>query len=194
MKRNQWIAGLSNGYSMGVMIAGLILSNAAHADSVNTSRTKVDVSNRETKKFGLYVGVFNDPAPSLFSINAGYNLTDYMRLSAGIGRLSSSLSFGGQTPIEASVTTVGAGAKFMVPGWSLTPTAGIGYSHVFYSGTPGMLEVGGFSGNGGHVYVSGGLDWQAESGFNVGLGVNQSLRADVGSSAYINLGWFFDMT
>jgi hypothetical protein len=55
-----------------------------------------------------------------------------------------------------------------------------------------MLEVGGFEGNGTHVYLSAGFDWQAKNGFNFGMGINKSLRSAIGQSAFINLGWFFN--
>lgn len=163
-----------------------------NVSAMETSTTSID-SNRSGKKIGLYTGVLNEPSPSLLSLNAAYNVTDYMRATVGIGKISvSGLSFDGSPAPEASATTIGAGAKFMIPGWSLTPTAGVHAATLIYSGTEGMLSIGGFEKSGSHVYVSAGIDYQGANGFNFGVGINQSLRSGIGSSTYLNLGWFFD--
>lgn len=190
LKLNRGIFGLA---------LGMVISAPAQAaqDVIAQQSVAIDgsASARLARKIGFYVGVVNEPAPSLLSVNAGYNVTDYLRLSAGLGRISSSLSttdsLGNSASIEGSATTLGAGARFMVPGWSLTPTVGLHAAHVFYSGTP-MITLGGFDQNGGHVYVSGGLDYQSKGGFNLGLGINKSFKSEIGNSAYLNMGWFFD--
>jgi len=155
----------------------------------NQSVTSDEMSHRMSSRLGVYTGVFNDPAPSILSLNAAYNLTDYMRLTAGVGRLSVSV-----LDAQASVTTLGVGAKAMVPGWSLTPTLGVHGATVIYSGTSGMVSVGGVNGSTTHLYVSAGFDWQAKNGFNLGMGVNQSLNSQIGTSTYLSLGWFFDLS
>jgi hypothetical protein len=86
---------------------------------------------------------------------------------------------------EASMTTLGVGALATVPKWNLSPVAGLSYSRVFTSGS------GTFNVNENNVYATVGADWQANSGFNAGVGYNAALTSKGFSNAYFNIGYFF---
>ncbi len=139
------------------------------------------------KRAGAFLGVLGDPFPTLVGVNLAYNVFDFLRATAGLGQVSASVGNS-----SASATTVGAGARFLVPGWSLSPVAGLSLAYVGYSSTGGALSVGGFDSGGLHAYASLGIDWQTASGFNVGAGYNLSTKAGVGGMPYLNLGWFSD--
>lgn len=142
-------------------------------------------SNRSKKKIGGYVGILGDPAPTLLGINAAYNLTDYLRLTAGFGQVKASVTLNGASS-DQSMTTLGAGAKLLYPGWSLSPVLSLGYSHV-------SIDAGGIVADvaANNVFMGVGMDWQAESGFNFGLGLNVAVSGASGTLPYVNLGWFF---
>lgn len=149
------------------------------------------LSHRSEKKLGGYLGLLGDPAPTLVGLNVAYNLTDYMRASVGFGRVSTGATIQMQgseiQTEESSMTTIGLGTKFMMPGWSLTPVLGLGYSHVFMSG----MESSDFKAN--NLYMTVGADWQTKGGFNLGLGLNKGLTSGAPTAPYVNLGWFFDI-
>lgn len=160
--------------------------------ATETTSTNDAESNRVRRRFGVYAGFFGDPFPTIIGLNAAYNALDFLRLTAGFGQVSSSLSLGGQDA-SATATTFGAGARFLVPGWSLSPMAGLSFAYVDVTQSGGMtMTVNNFATSGAHVYGSLGLDWQASSGFNVGAGYNLSFKSGVGGQPYLNLGWYFD--
>ncbi len=178
-----------------LFIAALILSTLsfsprAFATSEGTSTTSVELSHRSDKKMGAYLGLLGDPHPTVLGINVAYNALDFMRASIGFGQVSvSSLSVDGNGNFgteETSMTTVGVGTRFFVPGWSLTPTAGLGYSHVFLSSN--TVSSSDYKAN--NIYLNAGFDWQAASGFNFGAGMNVSVNDGAPSAPYINLGYF----
>jgi hypothetical protein len=118
--------------------------------------------SRAQHKFGFYGTVLNDPYPSLWGVNLGYNLTEFMRFTVGYGTLAVG---------TASVTSYNAGMKFFIPGWSFSPFAGANYNVISSTGslafnginmtyTPGT--------NLNTITASAGLEWQSEGGFILG--------------------------
>jgi hypothetical protein len=166
-------------YLLTILTVLFLSESAAFAD--NSSVEQVQTSDRMKNRLGTYLGVA-EPAPGLLGANVAYNVTDFLKASLGFGRIS--ITSG---TAEASATTVGAGVRALVPGWNVTPTAGLHYGHVFYSGT-GMLAAGGFDQSGGHVYGSVGVDWQTPGGFNLNGGLRQSFRSGVGGGIYLGIG------
>ncbi len=164
---------------------------APAAPEVSTTAAP-DVSNRMKNRLGAYLA-FREPAPTIIGLNLAYNPFDFLRVSAGYGKLTvtSSISCYNNncTTTEASATTLGFGARAFVPGWSFSPSVGLHYGHVSYDGEG--LEVGGFTESGGHIYTTLGVDWQAKGGFNGSLGYQRSLKGDVGGAVYLSAGWFF---
>jgi hypothetical protein len=137
-------------------------------------------------RLGAYLGV-DDPSPGLLGVNLAFNALDWLRITAGYASLSTSIG-----DDQSSATTFGGGVRALVPGWDLSPSVGLAWAHVGYSGD-GNLTVGGFDQSGSQVYGSVGLDYQAHSGFNGAIGLNQSFRSGIGTSGYVNLGWFFNL-
>lgn len=159
-----------------------------------TGESTESVSPRAKNKLGGYLSI-SEPSPTLVGLNVGYNVTDYLRASAGYGRLAvtSSLSIGSDgeiTGTEASATTLGFGVRGFVPGWALSPTAGLHFAHVAYGGEG--LEVGGFKESGSHLYLTAGFDWQMDSGLNFGGGYRYSFKSGIGGGLYLSAGWFVD--
>lgn len=173
----------------------LLLADASAYASNGSNKIETTTSSRSAKRLGAYLGI-GEPAPTLIGINLAYNVTDFLRASAGYGSLSvaTSLSFGSDgslTANEASAKTFGVGVRGLVPGWSVSPTVGLHFAHVSYSGAGG-LTVGGFQESGSHIYGSLGVDWQASFGLNLSAGYNYSFKSGIGGSAYLNAGWFVD--
>lgn len=66
-----------------------------------------------------------------------------------------------------AVLSYGGGSQLFVPGWKLSPTAGIDWAHYDSSGSAYGLK-----GTGSHTYYKGGLDWQGVDGGNAAAGLN----------------------
>jgi hypothetical protein len=186
MKSNHWIVALSVSFLFPFTTYAL----------EGESSTVAPSNNRQLRKLGFYLAV-QDPAPTVLGTNVAYNLTDYARLSLGFGETkeTTGMSFSSQgdstvvTTQEAKASTIGAGARFMMPSRNLTPTLGLHVARIEYSGTGG-IEVGGFKESTTHVYSSIGFDWQAKSGFQASAGYNLSLSPSGHNSVYASAGYF----
>lgn len=165
-----------------VLTAWAFLPNAYGATEGVVS---TEVSHRVKNSLGAYIGI-HDPSPAILGVNFAYNPTDFLRLSAGYGSMKMGIG-----EYEASAHTIGAGVKGMVPGWNITPTVGMHFAHVAYSGDF-LLTNDGFNESGSHLYGTIGGDWQTESGFNLNIGYRHSFKAGVGGGAYLGAGWFVD--
>jgi hypothetical protein len=170
---------------MKLVLSTIILASVSCGAMAQETVVEKTESHRTTKKLGSYLAV-HDPAPAIVGINLAYNLTDFLRVSAGYGQLSV-----GVGALEASATTIGAGVTALVPGWSVSPAVGLKFASVIYSGNLG-LDLGGFKESGSHVYGSLGVDWQASGGFNLAAGYNYSFKSGIGGSVYVAAGWFVD--
>lgn len=162
-----------------VVLSLLMSISTAVAAEKSTMSVEEMKTSRSVNRIGAYFGVL-DPLPTLVSLNVGYNATDFLRVVAGAGKVS----FG-----TASVFTLGGGPRVMVPGWSLSPVAGISAAYVSVSGDAGDN---GFSASTVHIYGTLGLDWQTSGGFNMGVGYNVAFRSGVGGLPYLHLGHYFD--
>jgi hypothetical protein len=164
----------------------ILLLTSSLANAVGTSSAEKPQSNRLANKTGITTGIGN-PFPSIFGVNVSYNVLDYLRASIGFGEISVS-----GIDSSASVKTTGIGADVMVPGWNLSPTAGLHISKVDVSASGGgSLSIQGIEESTTLVYAQGGLDWQAQGGFNLGLGQTVGLSGGDASGSYFNIGWFF---
>jgi hypothetical protein len=147
------------------------------------------------KKLGAGFSI-GEPAPTILGVNAGYNVTDFLRAQLGYGSFEVttgvSMNESGMQTTSTKATTIGGGVKGFMPGWSLSPTAGLHYSHTSISGD-GDLEINGLKASGGMVYGSLGVDWQAKNGFNAALGYNLPFSGAASGSFFASAGWFFDV-
>ena len=189
-KENMIINSKALGFSL-LLLAAVTANSVSHAmPSEGTSTATSEVSHRSEKKIGAYLGLLGDPHPSILGFNAAYNVLDYMRASVGFGRVSvSTMTLNNQGALatqDTSMTTIGVGSRFFLPGLSLTPTAGLGYSHVFFSSTGNFASD--YKAN--NIYVNAGFDWQAANGFNMGGGLNVSMNNAAPTAPYLNLGYF----
>lgn len=173
-----------------------VLSTSAQAAepsknlSVSSASASAPANNREARRLGAYLGILGDPHPTGIGVNLAYNVLRFMRASVGFGKVSTGASISvdgsGASVSEESQTTIGFATKFMMPDWNLTPAVTLGYSHVSVS--DGMLVVSDYKSN--NIYTGIGADWQAESGFNLGAGLNISLNGGAPTAPYINVGYF----
>ncbi|MEP0823091.1 MAG: hypothetical protein HRF44_09610 [Ignavibacterium sp.] len=147
-------------------------------------------SNRMKQKLGLHLGLVGDPFPTLTGANVNYNVTDFLRASAGYDSFSVSVTGG-----DLTASTFGAGVRAMLPAWNFSPVLGLSWATVSVSasGTGVIGDTGGFSASASHLYATFGIDWQTGSGFNLGAGYNYSLKSGVGGLPYVNLGWYFSL-
>lgn len=166
-------------------VISIFVSNpSAHAES-----------SRMNNRVGFYLGVFGDPFPSFVGINLGLNALDFLRFHIGYGSVTgtvTSTSSPGQNA-NFTFTTIGGGAKFLVPDWNFSPLLGIGFSQVSVtsSGPSTTNTLYGFNGSATAGYAALGFDWQANIGFNLGFGYNWSLISGAGGLPYGQIGWFF---
>lgn len=172
---------------LAILCAGF---TSVHAE-VKENKTQAEVKlseNRLNKKLGAYLGILGDPHPTVIGVNVAYNVNEYLRASLGFGKISAStIDLNDPTGFtDTSMTTIGAAAKFLMPGWNFSPSASLGYSHVFFDG---MLADADYKSN--NIYLGLGGDWQAESGFNLGAGLNVSINGGAPTAPYINVGMFF---
>lgn len=185
------------------MVASLIVlsltaasvASAANDPRKNTSTSEASASraenNREMKRLGAYLGILGDPHPTGIGLNVAYNVASFMRASVGFGKVTTgaAISMDGNGNIaadESSTTTIGFATKFMIPSWNLTPSASLGYSHISISDNTIVADY-----KSSNIYLGLGGDWQAESGFNLGAGLNLSLNGGAPTAPYINVGVFF---
>ncbi len=167
-----------------VVITAGMMGMSANAAEEST----LGMSNRMKNRAGAYLGLIGDPFPTLAGVNVGYNFFDFFRATAGLGQMSTTIG-----SFSASATTIGAGGRFFVPGWNLSPVAGLSAAFVSISQSGGTsLSVNGFNQSGFHIYGTIGVDWQTASGFNLGVGYNLSFAPGVGGLPYLNLGWYSD--
>ena len=154
----------------------------------SSSTFAADSSSRGAKKFGLHVGLLGDPNPTAIGYNANYNLTPWMRATAGYGSITADTLTG-----SLKATTMGGGLRFFLPKWNFSPMLGLSYAKLTISTTGTTLatdEVGGFSASDSHLYYTAGIDWQMGFGMNLGFGVNTSLKTK-DQLPFFNLGWYF---
>jgi hypothetical protein len=157
--------------------------------SVSVAGISYGEDTRADKKFGVYVSLVGDPFISLYGINAAYNATDYLRINGGFGQIGAD---------NVNITSVGLGAKLLVPHWAFSPYFGLEFSESFLSSNLGQVWFYNPSGNGSlgtsfsSLYPSLGFDYQDKGGFNLGLGVIfYTVEGTSGVLPGLNLGWFF---
>ncbi|HUP56904.1 MAG TPA: hypothetical protein VM598_05580 [Bdellovibrionota bacterium] len=175
--------------SYGLIALALVMSGTALAAEA-PNQVSTEISNRMSRRLGFYLGV-NEPAPVLVGMNAAYHLTDFLRASAGFGKVTTTtgitLDQNGLSTTEASETTMGVAVRGYMPGWNLTPSVGLGFANVSYAGILSDVAQGG-----SHLYASVGADYQARSGFNAAAGIQQSFKSSFGTNVYVTAGWFVD--
>lgn len=137
-------------------------------------------SFRSTAKTGIVLGL-NDPVPAVFGVSLGYNVFDFFRLTAGIGRFNSDYNYGGYV-IQTKSFTYGGGARLLMPGWNLTPVVGLSWATIVTEGFPNDDH---------HVYAVLGLEWQTSYGLNLAAGYEQSFNSQIGGLPYLTVGWYF---
>ena len=163
-------------------------------------------SGRTDRRFGVYAA-FGEPTASLIGGNVGFNAFNFLRLHAGYGvttlDANTLSSYGVAIPagyaafgnsVSVSVRNIGVGAQLLVPGWTLTPVAGLKYIS-----SSAVLNAFGISLpliNATTFVAEFGLDWQTSVGFYVAGGwqipVSSSLSLLVGvGSPYVCAGWYF---
>ncbi len=134
-------------------------------------------SGRMKHPLGFYGSLAGDPYISLLGISLGWNLMSNLRVTAGYG----------STPLGIiNGTTWGGGLKWLISDSSFTPVLGLNYSQ-FKGDFLGLVAIDAVN----IVYVNAGFDWQADVGFNFGIGVNKAINQSSTLIPYLSLGWFF---
>jgi hypothetical protein len=139
-------------------------------------------SSRSRNRFGIDLGLI-DPYPGVIGGIISFNVFDFVRARGGLNYYSDTLL--------GSLTTFGFGVQGFVPGWNFSPALGLHWANVNYTAGTLLGDLQGFTSSGNHFYFSGGIDWQAEGGFHIGLGINKSFKSGVDLLPYLNIGWFF---
>lgn len=165
-----------------LMIAGQMASAA--------SESSVSTSVKPVRKFGGTIGL-GSPYPGLLGVNLSYNMNEDWRAIAGYSEIEVSSGFG---PYSETVkgTTVALGIQKAFTDWAVRPVAGLHAGYFKISGPEGSeLEISGFDKSTALAYSNLGIDWIANSGFNLGTGMNVAVAGGSGASFYANIGKFF---
>jgi hypothetical protein len=159
-------------------------------------------SSRERAAWGMQVSTF-DPYPAVVGTGIRWNATDWVALGGDFGYGDGRTAAFVKRPLS---TYAGAlSAHLSVPGWNLSPTAGLAHSWIWMKGrdelTGARIST--------MAWVSSlGLSWQGDSGLSVGAGVHlplsggaERVSALYGSAPeggawlrrlpYLSLGYFF---
>ncbi len=136
-------------------------------------------SLRVKKRAGVMLGL-NDPVPAVLGLSVGYNVLDFFRLTAGVGRFNSDYNYNGYV-LKTKSITYGAGGRFLIPGINLSPILGASWATIATEGFPNDDH---------HVYLVAGIEWQLEFGLNLGAGYEQSFDSKIGGLPYLTAGWF----
>lgn len=161
--------------------------------TVKAQEASVSTKIQNEKKLGGNIGL-GDPFPGLLGINAAYNLSNDIRLTAGYAEveMTTSLSFtnNGLEQKTIKAQTYGVGAQYLFTNWSVRPTAGLHAGYFSVSGD-GDFSINGFNKSTAHAYSNLGFDWIAQSGFHLATGLNVAVLNGSGAGFYANAGYFF---
>lgn len=142
---------------------GLIIALCLFLVSTNGFSSGKSGNSRANKKLGLYASLSSDPFPSLWGVNAGFNIASFLRFTAAYGSI---------TLLTTSVSAFNVGAKAFVPGWNFSPVVGWNYNFIssnatsFIFGNQSVTNVTGSNLN--TMTLNFGLDWQMDGGFLLG--------------------------
>ena len=174
MKKTYWIVGLL------LVLQTLIVAPQASANS------------RMSKKIGLSLGLLTEPYVGAVGYNLSYNLAHFLRLGVGYASLSGTAA-DPTTGLTAdwSLKTIAVDAKGFIFNCNFTPFVNFGFSSLTLTGTP---TIGGssLSFSGSTIYYGGGIDWQTDLGFNLGVEYKTASKgtASLGLPG-VYLGWYF---
>ena len=166
-----------------LVVLGAVVPAIAENESRVGSQEVVNELNRMKKQTVVSLAI-NNPAPASFGVNLSYALNPMIKLEAGTGDAT--------TIFGPKLSAMGAGAIFTYPEWNWTPTAGLHASVVSFSDNGfSSSSINGVGKSGTLVYGSLGMEYQSNSGFNIGLGMNMPFGG-MNSTTYISTGWGFD--
>ncbi len=134
---------------------------------------------RSRKRFGVFLGIYDYPLPSILGLNFAYNIKPYLRwtLGYGMGRLSKGAS------------SVGTSLNFIFKGKYINPIIGLGYSR-YIAGEDSIRDV---SKTANIISASASAEYQVSNGLNMGLGLNTPLNAKPNVvGVFFRVGYYFD--
>jgi len=169
------------------------VSHGAEAMGQEAGESRTPTPAKPHKQFGSYLAIGN-PYPSLLGLNAAYQPTNDIRVSAGYGEVevTSSVSFtaNGFEEKKVKAQSYAAGGEYLFLSTAIRPVVGARLGYFTVSGD-GKIDLQGFKKNTFHGYSNIGVDWLAQGGFNMGTGLNVALFGSTGASFYLNMGYFF---
>lgn len=158
-----------------VAITLFILINTA---SFAASELSTNVASRSARKIGIGLLMPTDSITGAGTLNALYNITDFIQIFIGAGASYASGEIGWGF-------TFNGGVNLFVPDWSLSPMIGISDS----STTGKTVNTSNL------INLRAGFDWQFRFGLDLGAGVNYTpalpINDLVAFSPYIRIGYFF---
>lgn len=145
---------------------------------------------KPTRNYGGTVGL-GSPFPGLLGINIHKNLNSDWRATAGYSEIEVSSGFGTYSQ-KVKATTIAVGAQRLFTQWAVRPVVGLHAGYFKVSGSKGAeIDLQGFDKSTALAYSNIGIDWTAQSGFNMGTGMNVGVAGGSGASFYANIGRFF---
>jgi hypothetical protein len=173
-----------------ILLSGLVLAPLTYAEDY-----------RLEKPFGLYAGLLSDPIGSYVGLNAAYNLTNYLRVTGGVGYSEGAYTGLQQTNglysdqlVLTSNFVIGAGVKVLLPHEEFSPAVGLSVSNLIDPNYNGLDQTENIL----FVNSNVGFDYQAKDGFDLGVDVSFPLAMVSGQTEYVffllpgvNIGKFF---
>jgi hypothetical protein len=170
-------------------VASVTFAEEAQVAEMNSVTSTVE----RPKKFGVYASLGN-PFPTVFGLNAAYNVSPHLRAMAGYGEVSvtSSITITDQGVATENITakTYAAGAEYLFLDTPLRPAAGL-HAGYFQVDGKGDISVNGFNSSSGYAYANIGADWVSQSGLQVGAGINMAFLGTSSAGMYLDSGWYF---
>lgn len=97
--------------------AGSILGILAFLGAPAALAEERPESSRMAKRYGLYLGLIGDPFLTIFGLNLAAHAADFLRVTAGWGRITADSHDvdTGEKLQDLTADTVGVGVKFLAP-------------------------------------------------------------------------------
>lgn len=163
-------------------------------------------SIRSQRPLGFHWGVLSDPFPTIAGMNMIFNVTDFVRVTAGAGLSRWQAYLATPEPfllgsLEYNVTSLtgGTGVKIFVPSWNLSPNVGLNFSFIpgFGTGTFSFLgqSVTSHTQHAINLYANAGLEWITPFGLQFGAGINFPFFGPFTNliRPYAHLGFMFEV-
>ncbi len=180
-----------------MFVATLACQSALAAAAPPEGASELQV-NRMNKPLSTSIGLAS-AGPAGLGVGVGYSVLPWAKVVGGYSEqtITTSVSFDSSGNVATGSTkykSFAVGAQISVPTWNLTPIGGLNVAHYSVkSDDEGATFQGLKEGSGTLLYSTLGGSWQTHSGYMMDAGVNIPLGGKLQSTAFIDVGWAWDI-